>query len=173
MNKITQEELKELVEYKEGGLYWLVKRKGRKGKVGEEVGYINSIGYKMVMLNLIPYYLHRLVWLYHYGYFPENNIDHINRDRGDNRIENLREVSLSCNSRNSSIRSDNVSKIKGVYPHKYTGKWEVSIGSTYLGIFENLLDAALCRYNAELKLNWIDCDSSSSAYLYLKENNAI
>lgn len=173
---IGQEDLLKLVEYKNGKLFWKVKRGGRKGGVGEEAGYTNDRGYRVVMIDKKPYYSHRLIWLYHYGYFPENDVDHINRDRSDNRIENLRETSRQCNLRNASLRPDNKSGVKGVTFYNRENKWiayiRVNNKNRHLYIGEDLVEAIAHRLAAEQALGWSGCESTSPAYLYIREYNA-
>lgn len=97
----SQAELLDDFEYRDGLLYW--KRAKGKRDLSKPVGVKTSNGYLTV-----SYYvdgtrkrllLHRVIWLMHHGNDPDT-IDHINRDRSDNRIENLRDVSLSLNHMN-------------------------------------------------------------------------
>ena len=68
------------------------------------------------------WYTHRLAWFLHYGTLPKQ-VDHINGDRTDNRICNLRLADDYENQQNTGIQRDNTSGVKGVYLHKRTGKW--------------------------------------------------
>jgi hypothetical protein len=96
---ITQSELKSQLHYnQETGIFTWIKSK-RSDVVGKQAGsYLN--GYLKVKINQSPYYLHRLAWLYTYGKWPKNEIDHINGIKADNRIKNLRDVSASMNQEN-------------------------------------------------------------------------
>lgn len=82
--------MKDLFEYKNGELYWKVSR-GRQ-KAGSLAGATITDGYKQVSINKKRYLVHRIIFQMFYGYMPEFplEIDHINRIRHDNRIENLR-----------------------------------------------------------------------------------
>ena len=71
---------------------------------------------------------HRLVWLYVYGKFPSNAIDHINTIGNDNRFSNLREVTNSQNQMNRKNQKNNTSGYKGVCYEKLTNKWRATIG---------------------------------------------
>lgn len=86
---ITQSELKELYSYDEctGELLLKVKKSGRPSKRAP-----NSNGYHVMMINRKRDYAHRLVWLYHYGEFPDSDlvVDHIDTNRMNNRVDNLR-----------------------------------------------------------------------------------
>jgi hypothetical protein len=81
----------------------LIRRKvtGANTRLGAIAGSLNKDGYRNIYLNGALYPAHRLIWLYHYGRFPPQELDHINRIRDDNRIENLREASRSENMRNT------------------------------------------------------------------------
>ena len=174
--KLTQERLKELLEYNpETGVFIWKVSKGR-GKAGYITEYKNGNGYLQIGIDRKFYQAHRLAFLYMEGYFPENGIDHIDRDKTNNKFENLREVSQLCNCRNRSIRKDNKSGIIGVRWHTASKKWNAYIrikNCIHLGLFENLRDAAKARWEAEIKYNFPNCNTTSSAYIYLKENNLI
>ena len=88
---ITQEELQKRFVYINGTLVYRYSI-GNK-KLGSLAGYKKPDGYYRVYINGKGYYLHRLIWLYHKGDLPILELDHINRNKSDNRIENLREVS--------------------------------------------------------------------------------
>ena len=83
------------------------------------------------------YYAHRLAWLYVHGEFPKNGMDHINGLRNDNRIINLRAVSDKENSRNLSLRKDNVSGHIGVSWDTEKNKWKVTITGVHYGRFKS------------------------------------
>ena len=82
---LTQSRLKELLHYNpETGIFtWLVSKKGV--KIGNIAGSVNSIGYRYISVDRILYKASRLAWLFIEGYFPENDVDHINRIRDDDR----------------------------------------------------------------------------------------
>lgn len=87
-----------------------------------------SEGY--VVITLRPYGnigAHRIAWLLTYGRWPENELDHINHHRSDNRIRNLREATASKNRRNLTGRSDNTSGCLGVTWDKSRNKWKAGI----------------------------------------------
>ena len=98
---------------------------------------------------------HIAAWTIGTGAWPDGQIDHINGDKLDNRLSNLREVSNVENGRNQKLRNTNVSGINGVHWRKDTSKWSACIcvdGKTkHLGSFENIEDAARARAAADLK----------------------
>lgn len=114
---ITQEEIQKHMRYADGKLFWQISPGGGV-RAGAEVGNLRPDGYRGIGFRGKLYKAHRLIFLYHHGYFPEHGIDHINKVRDDNRIENLREASQSCNMRNIGMQVNNTSGIKGVYYHK-------------------------------------------------------
>lgn len=115
--------------------------------------------------------MHRIVWLYHHGYLPENGLDHINRNVTDNRISNLREIAQSCNVKNAKQRSDNRSGVRGVSWMRRDSLWVSQIKgpgkSLYLGRYEDFDEAVCSRLAAEQCLGWENCDSQSPAAQYV------
>ena len=175
---LTQEYLNKLFLYdpETGILYNKVYRSAR-AKIGQEAGTLNENGYIKVRIRGIGYQAHRLIWIIVYGYNPENAIDHINKDKKDNRLSNLREVTLSCNSRNSSLAMDNKSGVKGICYSRGRKTWVVYIfydnKLRALGYFKDFTEAVCHRYAAEQCLSWNDCDSNSPAYQYLNEQGIL
>jgi hypothetical protein len=102
-------------------------------------------GYWTIMVDGKAYKAHRLAWLLHTGKWPKHQIDHINRIRDDNRIENLRVVTKSQNQINSEMYRNNKSGYRGV--HFQNGKWVASIRRNKkqraLGSFATAKEASL------------------------------
>lgn len=99
---MNREELRERYIYNNGKLFF----KNRVGNIaaGSEVGTLQNKGYKVTSIKKKQTLIHRLIWSYHFGEIPENKqIDHINGERTDNRIENLRLVSPFENSQNQKV----------------------------------------------------------------------
>lgn len=120
---LTQEEAHRLFEYRDGALYWKTMVTTKTGKrVGQAAGYIHPTGYRLISVQGYQYKAHRLMFLYHYGYIPEF-VDHINGNRADNRIENLRAATQSENVRNCFLTKPNAAGIKGVSKLKNSDKW--------------------------------------------------
>ena len=137
-----------------GTLHWKVSPAIRV-KPGDVAGHVDSVGYRIVEVNNRAYACHRVVWLMHYGSWPKQFVDHINRDKADNRIENLRDVSNTINCRNHALRKVNKSGHTGVHWHKALSKWtaQINVGKTkkHLGVYEDLEDAVKARKDAEEK----------------------
>lgn len=108
-------------------------------KIGDRAGNRRQDGYRSIEVGGKAYFEHRLIWAHVHGEWPLKHIDHINGDRSDNRLSNLREASVQENAQNRKRRSDNKSGFAGVSRHK-DGKWVSSITvaqtSKYLGIFK-------------------------------------
>jgi hypothetical protein len=148
--------LKEMLDYnKETGIFtWKIDRNGA-AKKGRKAGCISSDGYIVLSLFNKQYKAHRIAWLFIYGNMPINNIDHINGNKQDNRIDNLRDVTHIENSKNLSIDKRNKSGKTGVGWHSVSKKWIANISVNkkliHLGYFNNLDDAIKVRTDAEIK----------------------
>lgn len=104
---ITRARVLELLNYDpETGILTRRKKTGRNTVVGSVVGWTMPRGYVCLSLDGERHLAHRLIWLMHYGEWPRHYIDHINSDRGDNRISNLRDVTQFVNMQN--LRGPNV-----------------------------------------------------------------
>lgn len=151
---IDQKQLKELLDYnpETGAFTWKIKH-SRKTVIGKQAGSI-SHGYVLIRINGILYRAHRLAWLYMHGVWPSKNIDHINRQRHDNKFVNLRDVGQSENMHNAGMRSDSWC-YPGVDLHKVSQRWRSRItvaGKVHaLGYFTTMQDAISARKDAEEK----------------------
>lgn len=151
---ITQELAHELFEYRNGELYWKIKS-CRRDPIGSKAGYFDlSRGYTTIHYQRKRYYLHRLIFLMHHGFLPVE-IDHIDTDRTNNKIENLRVCSRSQNGSNRPAQSNSKSGIKNVSWSKVRNKWTVFIKSNNkqknIGGFDDLELAELVSIMAREK----------------------
>lgn len=175
---INQKEVEKILSYdpKTGFLFWQINSKSGV-RVGDVAGSPDNNGYNIIRIGKKNYKAHRLAFLLMEGYMPENDIDHKDRDPSNNKWNNLREASKQCNARNRKVRTGSVSGITGVTWYKRYKKWRSVImingKNIYLGQFNKKHDAAKARWGAEKKHNWPNCNTTSSAYLYLKTNNLI
>jgi len=116
--------------------------------VGAVAGCSMGSGYRRLGIAGKRYYEHRLAWLYVYGVWPTNQIDHINNIKNDNRIRNLREATVSQNHANKSKYKGKLSKGVKKYPHnKFSASIQVNGKYKYLGIYdtEEQAHAAYCE----------------------------
>lgn len=159
--KITQKEVKKLFNYNNitGGLYWNIK-KALRTKIGNRAGNIRKDGYRRIKINNKNYYEHRLIWLYFKGIFPKR-LDHINQNKSDNRIENLRESTRSQNHMNRKKQRTYQnqpcsSKYKGVNYQKTSKKWvayiQINKKGIRLGSFNTEKEAGLAYNKKAIEL---------------------
>jgi hypothetical protein len=153
---ITAAQLREVLDYApETGVF--TNRAERFGSVaGKVTGTPSRYGYLHVKVFGRTYRAHRLVWLYVHGTSPQGQIDHINGDRSDNRIANLRDVSAGANSENKrQATARNRSGFLGV--NFAAGKWVAQICTggkdCYLGRFDTPEKAHEAYLSAKRKLH--------------------
>jgi hypothetical protein len=143
---LTQSELKELLDYnKDTGIFTWKQRTSNRVKVGSIAGNLNSNGYIELSVKGHRTLAHRLAWLYEHGELPIL-IDHINGDKKDNKICNLRSATYAENAYNSKVRSDNKSGVRCVSWDKAKQSWEVRVKLDgklkHFGNYKNLDEAA-------------------------------
>lgn len=142
---LTQEYLKTILSYdpNTGDFTNIINRANNAVKAGSKTGCANGQGYINVRVSGKIYQAHRLAWLYVYGSWPKNNIDHINGLPGDNRIKNLRDVTVRANGQNR-IEHRN-GKLLGANYNISKKKWSSSIQvngkQKHLGYFSTELEA--------------------------------
>lgn len=177
--KLTMKRVRELFDYlPDTGQLVRKTTVGRRPstKAGTIVGYPDSSGYLQVMVDWWQRPVHLVIWVWHHGYEPENLLDHRDRNKQNNCIENLREVSIQCNIRNTGANCRSATGIKGVRWCNTSKAWIVTVGLEKPRTIKRTPDftEAVChRYAAEQCLSWNDCDSNSPAYQYLKEQGII
>ena len=149
--KITYDILIEKLFYdqKSGLFYWK--------KNGDSAGYPKLNGYLQVRIDGKYYLLHRLAWMYVYGDFPDGDIDHINRNRSDNKIKNLRVATRCQNQQNRNKQKNNTSGVTGVVYSKKYETWRARIKENnnyhHLGSFSSFEAAVKARKNAEMQFH--------------------
>lgn len=139
-------DLNERLCYKEGKLFWL-----NGPRAGKEAGTLDpTTGYKVFRLNKKKLYVHRAIWFLFNGEWP-NIIDHINHDKTDNRIQNLRNVTQKENqlNRKEDMDLDNTSGIRGVCPDNERNKWFAYYQNLKLGRFDTKKEACEARRKYE------------------------
>ena len=150
---LTQSDLHELFNFSNGILI-CKKPTNTKIKIGDFVGSLHIEGYLKTKIYKKEYLLHRLIFMWNYGYLPKY-IDHINGIKTDNRIENLRPATNSQNCQNSKKRLTNTSGYKNVFWRKDRQKWTVLVSVNNklksFGCFDNLELADLVAQEAREK----------------------
>jgi hypothetical protein len=140
---LNWDRLKELLHYDHDTGVFTWRKDKCSVKAGSIAGGKTCNGYITISIDGTAILAHRLAWFYCFKEWPEKGIDHINRDRSDNRLDNLREADQTLNNYNNSIRKDNTSGYKGVYLHGsgYRAR-VVNKGKNYnLGTFETAEEA--------------------------------
>ena len=151
-----------------GGLLWSVDRGSNKVK-GINAGTVHTDNRKgkgerkeiRIKFNNVTYPVHRLVWLYIHGEWPDE-IDHLDGDTLNNKLENLRSCTRLDNQKNIKVRKDTKTGINGVGVQKSTGRYQVRIVIDYdggrrrkfLGYFDQIWDAICVRKSADNKYNY-------------------
>jgi hypothetical protein len=154
MSQLTQELLHALFEYQPDGRLLRKVTTNSRAKAGAYSGCPNKWGYLRTVVLGRMYTNHRLIWFMHHGTWPEA-IDHINGDKQDNRIENLRECTQLENCYNQKIRKQNTTGVKGVgwRPDKKKFRARIIVNGTEicLGHFKTLEEAAVVVKEARIK----------------------
>jgi hypothetical protein len=157
----TQKDIKSRLRYEDGKMYWLARNNSRFDKqfAGKEAGSFNEglQGFS-VAFNGTRILLHRAVWVFHYGEIPEGmEIDHINQNRLDNRIENLRLSYRHQNAWNTKLRCNNQTGVKGVCWNPLTKTWRARINvnkkCVTIGSFVSFEEAKKATENARLDMH--------------------
>jgi len=152
---LDQKELKEIFDYNPStGVVVRKKRTSNNVRVGDVINTKSGNGYLLGSFKGKQHGLHRIIWTMVHGAIPDGlGIDHINGDRHDNRVVNLRNVTQHENCKNCVKAKNNTTGVTGVYFRKDTSKWSASIKFNYrkihLGDFSNKEDAIKARLEAE------------------------
>ena len=155
---ITQSKLKALFNYIDGELYWKVRPIFTSINISIPAGHIDSHhGYRIIMIDKRHYRAHRLIFMYHHNCKLPSVIDHINNNKIDNRIENLRSATSAQNSGNAKLSLKNKSGFKGVHFSKQLKKWRGGVcvkgRTTYTAPFEVIEDAVVAVQKLRLELH--------------------
>lgn len=154
MADLKLEQLKEMLSYNsDSGLFTWKTKVAKKTKIGSIAGCLRKDGYITIRIKGKNYLAHRLAMFYTEGIMPEC-VDHINRQKSDNRILNLRSVTQLENCRNLPVSKNNTSGCVGVHWCNRDKRWisSISISSKLirLGNYLEYSDAVNARKNAEV-----------------------
>ena len=158
MKNITVETVRAVLDYEpDTGIFrWRVSCGNV--KAGAAAGSVRSDGYAVIKINGMQFMAHRLAWLYTHGVMPQDQIDHLNGDKRDNRIANLRDVSQFTNQQNQTRpRTDNISGYRGVSWERGNKRWRAQIRANgrlqYLGYFDCAKEAHAAYLAAKLQFH--------------------
>lgn len=158
-DSITALELRAALDYdRDTGLFRWKATRGSRAQAGALVGSSDLYGYKTIRINGRSYKAHRLAWLHVYGFWPSGDVDHINGNRSDNRLQNLRDVTRKVNLENQSRAANNRSTgILGVYYDRHSKRFYSRISmhnrSIYLGTFATAAEAQAAYLAAKRRMH--------------------
>jgi hypothetical protein len=157
---LTQERLKELLEYNPETGQFIRKKQIHGHHIGDVAGTIKANGYSYIGVDGKQYRAHRLAWFYTHGKWPAEHIDHINRIPTDNRLCNLREATMSQNMQNRGALKSNAVGLKGVMKRcrKYLSTIRIDGKSVKIGSFNTAEEAhaAYCKAAEELHKEFVN-----------------
>ena len=156
---ITAERVRDVLDYdhESGSLRWKV-RVARSVHIGDIAGTINK-GYRRIAIDGVVHNAHRLVWLHVYGVHPKQEIDHIDGDKLNNRVANLRDVGRAVNAQNLRRPLKHAAVgLLGVSPSgaKFTARVQIDGRQVYLGTFDTP-DCAHAAYVAAKRVAQPGC----------------
>ncbi len=166
---ITQRLLRQLISFHDGKYFWKERALGLFSNsarhrawntrfAGKETLTCHDFyGYARVSLLGHDIKAHRLIWMFHYGQWPDGLIDHINGVRSDNRLENLRVVSPAENNKNIKLSKANTSGYMGVrqiHNKRWLARIKIDCATVHLGYYATPEEAVTARRLAEIKYGY-------------------
>jgi hypothetical protein len=144
----------EVFEYRDGQLYWKINTNKSKNLIGKLAGGPKKRAYGLVTIDSKSFLIHRVIFCMFHGYLPKQ-VDHIDGNPQNHRIENLRAATSSTNNMNRGAQVNNRSGIKNVCWNKTHKRWSVQIQKNkkrvYTGMFDDLELAELVAHMAREK----------------------
>jgi hypothetical protein len=135
-----------------GKLTWLKPHSMRGAYIGKEAGWVTGHGYKEIRFMGRSFKCHRIAWAIHYGCWPNGIIDHINGEKADNRIANLREASGSLNAFNKAIQAATTGRCVGMRNGKYFARINRNGSGIWLGVYRTEAEAKAAYQGAAMAL---------------------
>lgn len=154
---LNHDELLSTLHYEPDTGIFTWRKPGKGVRVGAVAGYFRSGGYVTIKLKQEHYQAHRLAWFYVHGTWPIKMVDHVDRDRHNNRISNLREATCKQNIENAKIPVTNTTGYRGVFylPNRYPNKPYV---------------AKICHHGKCIHVgNYKSAEEASSAYAAVRD----
>lgn len=132
-----------------------ISERWNKNRAGRPITTVSPMGYVITCIEKRTVMAHRMAWAIYFGEWPQGQIDHINGNKSDNRLSNLRDVTAGENSQNKSRPKSNTSGCIGVHFHKPSQAWHARIMKNgkrfHLGAFNNIKEAKDAYENAKRK----------------------
>lgn len=160
LDNLTQEYLKSILNYdRETGIFTWKKRPAQQIHIGDIAGSKDNKGYIVIMVSRVKYKAHRLAWLYEYGTWPADDIDHKDTIKHHNWISNLREATKGENQQNQ-VKAKSHNKSTGLLgafyfktQNSYYSKIKVDGKQIFLGYFDTAQDAHTAYITAKRELH--------------------
>lgn len=137
-----------------GDITFKVKPRCKRLMVGDVAGTVNKSGYRKIQVDGVIFAAHRLAWFMHYGSWPVGLLDHVNGNKSDNRITNLRDCGNGENKVHAKLNKNNRSGATGVRLTRFksgNSKWKVMLGDRFIGYFHTRDEAIAARRAAETR----------------------
>lgn len=157
--KLTQARLKDVIDYDPitGAITWSIRSCNRWPDIGRVAGTLSVEGYRVITLGGVMFKAHHLAWLHTTGELPVDQIDHIDGNRDNNSIKNLRECSHAENHQNRKDPERRHPGLRGAYRYGVSGRWRsvivVDRSSRHLGYFNTPEDAHQAYLTAKAQLH--------------------
>jgi hypothetical protein len=152
---ITQDRMRSAVSYNPNTGVFVRLHERMNRSIGKPTGSLTALGYIIIGIYGGKYYAHRLAWFWVHGEWPESLVDHIDGNKTNNKIINLRLATHGQNLSNSKVSIKNTSGFKGVVFQPESGNWIAKIKVNYdgyhLGSFKTKIEAAMAYDEAAIK----------------------
>lgn len=158
MNLPTIERVRELFAYDDATGNLIHRTNRRMARIGDVAGTVGAKGYLQVKVDSRKFFVHRIVWLLNTGEWPRYQIDHIDRDPLNNRIENLRDVSPAINNTNRDAYGETGHKGVRIKGSRFVARIADNGLNRYLGCFRSAEDASTAFKTAHVQVWGIDSE---------------